>query len=256
MESCHYPAPAKSQSGQGLQVRETQATPTRLPGATPTQTPTASITLPEPGQQGRQDESHRQWDSLLQRPMDEPAPALATPHSDPFTSPGNLFFPLPLGPTVTRLQLLAILPPPNCCDYLVTEYFMRLSPLFHILHGPTFQKQYNAFRQDSSRTDLSWVALLFTICSATVNTMQNDDSVLEELWPQHSDDHDIVGLAHRFRTAAMMCLSQDQFMIRHSLSTLEALLILIYTICNHEGAERAWTLLGKHPVCADPNSIR
>ncbi|KAJ9395195.1 hypothetical protein DTO282F9_7853 [Paecilomyces variotii] len=74
--------------------------------------------------------------------------------------------------------------------------------------------------------------------------MENDNCMLTELWPDNSRPHDISEMAYRFRTAAMTCLSQDQFMIRHNLSTLEAILILIYTISNHEGAERSWTLLG------------
>lgn len=121
---------------------------------------------------------------------------------------------------------------------------MRLSPLFHILHGPTFQKQYNAFRRDPARADLSWIALLFAICSATMNTLESDDHMLVDVWRDLAGTPDIPSANYRFRTAAMICLSHDQFMIRHNLSTLEALLLLIYTISNHEGAEHAWTLLG------------
>ncbi|KAF3386367.1 hypothetical protein F1880_001394 [Penicillium rolfsii] len=255
VESCHYRKPdsdnargidtafAKSPGAQDYsQVRKTQAPSTHLSATTPTQT-TASLAPSEPGQQGHQDDSHREWDALLQRPMDAFTPTMAIPN-DPFTSPRNIAFPFPFGPTVTKHEVLAILPPPHCCDYIVTKFFTRLSPLFHILHGPTFQKQYNAFRQDSSETSLSWVALLFAICSATMNTMEKDDTILLELWPQLQGNHDIAELAYRFRTAALICLSLDQFMIRHNLSTLEALLILVYTISNHEGAERAWALLG------------
>jgi len=191
----------------------------------------------------RLNDTHGQWDALLQRPMDQMCQSAPSPN-DPFSSPGNLCFPFPFGPTVSRPEILAILPPAHCCDYLVAEYFTHLSPLFHILHGPTFQKQYNTFRQNPSHADLSWIALLFAICSATMNTMEQDDAMLIELRPDTSRSHDISDIAYRFRTAAMICLSQDKFMIRHSLSTLEALLLLIYTISNHEGAERSWTLLG------------
>lgn len=194
--------------------------------------------------QDHRNDTHGQWDALLQRPMDKAGHSAASPNG-PFSPPGTLCFPFSLGPTVSRNEILAILPPPHCCDYLVTEYFARLSPLFHILHGPTFQKQYNTFRQNSSQADISWLALLFAICSATMNTMESDDATLAELWLDTSRPLDTSNIAYRFRTAAMVCLSQDQFMIRHSLSTLETLLLLIYTISNHEGAERSWTLLGK-----------
>ncbi|KAL6230073.1 hypothetical protein BDW75DRAFT_249066 [Aspergillus navahoensis] len=191
------------------------------------------------GSQDYSDSTHTHWDALLQRPTSEMGHSEAT-LNDPLTHPGDFRLPLPVAPIMPKQDILAHLPPAHCCDYLVTEYFLRLSPLFHILHGPTFQKQYNAFRRDPTGADLSWIALLFAICSATINTLDANDSILADI----SGAPDIPSANYRFRTAAMICLSQDQFLIRHSLSTLEALLLLIYTISNHEGAERAWTLLG------------
>ncbi|CAI7665773.1 unnamed protein product [Penicillium viridicatum] len=192
---------------------------------------------------GRQNDTHTQWEALLQRPIDQ-MQSVTPSSNDLFTRPENISFPFPLGPTVSREEILALLPPAHCCDYLVTEYFARLSPMFHILHGPTFQKQYNAFRQNQSLADLSWLALLFAICSATLNTMDRDDRTLADFLLDTPGYRDINTATYGLRTASMICLSQDQFMTRHSLSTLEALLLLIYMISNNDGAERAWTLLG------------
>lgn len=218
-----------------------------LASTEPNQSPPLTNPIPatSAAHQGRdrQNDSHGQWDALLQRPTEQPY-QLPRSRNDPFASSTSLCFPFPLGPALSRSEIIAILPPSHCCDYLVTEYFTHLSPLFPILHGPTFQKQYDAFMQSHSHTDLSWLALLFAICSATANTMENDDTMLIELWPDASRPRDVSEMAYRFRAAAMTCLSQDEFMIRHNLSTLEALLVLIYTISNHEGAERSWTLLG------------
>lgn len=197
-----------------------------------------------PEEQQQQDTTHLQWDALLQRPIDQMGQSELSP-DDPFTHSGSFCFPFPLGPNISQEELLALLPPPHCCEYLVTEYFMRLSPLFHILHGPTFQKQYNTFRNSPSQVDLSWLALLFAVCSATMNTMEPDNGMLGEILDSIPGPHNVSTLAYHYRTAAMICLSQDHFLIRHSLSTLESLLLLIYTISNNEGAERAWTLLGK-----------
>ncbi|GKZ39553.1 hypothetical protein AbraIFM66950_000561 [Aspergillus brasiliensis] len=199
--------------------------------------------IPASTPQDHLDSTHTQWDALLQRPMSHMGNSEAT-LNDTFTYPGTFCFPFPFGPSMSKQDILSLLPPEHCCDCLVTEYFLRLSPLFHILHGPTFQKQYNAFRRDPTRADLSWIALLFAICSATMNTLEGNDSILVDIWRDISGVPDIPSATYRFRTAAMICLSQDQFLIRHSLNTLEALLLLIYTISNHEGAERAWTLLG------------
>ncbi|PYH98629.1 hypothetical protein BO71DRAFT_370650 [Aspergillus ellipticus CBS 707.79] len=72
-------------------------------------------------------------------------PATAADIQNIWFSKWDIFEALPLGPNVSKGELVAILPPDHCCEYLITQYFTRLSPLFHILHGPTFQKQYNAF---------------------------------------------------------------------------------------------------------------
>ncbi|KAL4863653.1 hypothetical protein BDV12DRAFT_206348 [Aspergillus spectabilis] len=170
------------------------------------------------GPQDYLDSTHTHWDALLQRPTSEMGHSEAT-LNNPLTHPGDFRLPLPVAPIMPKQDILAHLPPAHCCDYL---------------------KQYNAFRWDPTGADLSWIALLFAICSATINTLDANDSILADI----SGAPDIPSANYRFRTAAMICLSQDQFLIRHSLSTLEALLLLIYTISNHEGAERAWTLLG------------
>lgn len=191
-----------------------------------------------------QEYSHAHWDALLQRPIDQMHQP-SSPQNDPFSLPSNLCFPFSLGPKVSKSDILAMLPSSHACEYLITQYFMRLSPLFHILHGPTFQKQYDAFRQDPSGADLSWMALLFLICSATLKSMEKDEIALVDIQPTVSDSHDISAISYKLRAASLICLSQNQFLIRHNLSTLEALLVLIYTISNIEGVEHAWTLLGE-----------
>lgn len=42
----------------------------------------------------------------------------------------------------------------------------------------------------------------------------------------------------------MVCLSQDQFFIRHKLSTLEAFLMVIYNLSHNESVDQGWALLG------------
>ncbi|KAI5459321.1 hypothetical protein BGZ63DRAFT_491508 [Mariannaea sp. PMI_226] len=178
---------------------------------------------------------HHRWDNILSRPpLGKNAPILTT------TIPFTLSFG-PIGPTP---ELLALLPPDNVCEYLVSRYFAHLCPLFHILHGPTFQKQYSAFLQDRQRVDLSWLALLFAICSLTLKTTEPNDSALTELWQTPSSPKDLPSMSQQCRNAAMMALSQDHFLVRHNLNTLEAILVLVHTISDSEGAEYGWVLLG------------
>jgi hypothetical protein len=184
-----------------------------------------------------------QWDAVLERPMEQTGES---------TSNGTLpqlstQFPFHMGPTSSLDELLALLPPTHCCDYLITQYFVRLSPIFHILHGPTFQNQYRNFLQNPRAADLAWLALLFAMCSVSVHTLEDDDTVLTAIRSKQDQpqDQERAAISYQLRVAAMVCLSQDNFMVKHRLSTLEALLVLIYTISNYEGVERGWALLGK-----------
>ncbi|KAJ5108959.1 hypothetical protein N7456_005634 [Penicillium angulare] len=204
------------------------------------------LSPPETYSEGRsqQDETHLQWDALFQRPVSQTTFSPAILNGNSSSSHENLAFPFSFQPKIPRNEILALLPATSCCDHLVTEYFTRISPLFHIIHGPTFQKEYSSFLQNPLQASLSWMALLFAICSTTLKSMDHHEPTLKEFWPQISGPSDIQSIAYRLRTASMLCLTQDQFMIHHDISTLEALLVTIYTISNHEGAENAWTLLG------------
>ncbi|KAL3471208.1 hypothetical protein BJX99DRAFT_237964 [Aspergillus californicus] len=186
-----------------------------------------------------QDFTNARWDAVFERPIQ---------HIDASDSPApsdcdNQFFPFHLGPRLSRQELLSRLPPWPCCDYLITQYFTVQAPLFHVLHSPTFEGQYFAFTDDPSSVDLSWLALLFSILSVTVHTIENDDAMLAKLWSD-SCARDTAALSCQFRTAAMICLAQDNVLTNHHLSTLESLLILIYNISMHDGADRGWVLLG------------
>ncbi|KAL2850241.1 fungal-specific transcription factor domain-containing protein [Aspergillus pseudoustus] len=186
-------------------------------------------------------DSHARWDEVLQRPTDQVSQPSFTQSSIPKAGPVS--FPFAIGPAIPKGVILAMLPSKECCDYLITKYFQLLSPLFHILHSPTFQQQYNLFQQSPLDVELSWLALLFTICSVTLNTMEDADPIFAQLQDDENQSTPSA-MVVQLRNAALMCLSQDQFLIRHSLSTLEALLILIYGISHNDGVERAWVLLG------------
>ncbi|RGP81459.1 zn -c6 fungal-type dna-binding domain [Fusarium longipes] len=53
----------------------------------------------------------------------------------------------------------------------------------------------------------------------------------------------IAAVSERYRAMAMICLCKDRFLVRYRLSTLEALLVLVYTISHNEGAEQSWVIL-------------
>ena len=141
---------------------------------------------------------------------------------------------------------MAALPTKPDREYLITNYFQHISPFFHILHGPTFQKQYKAYLDQPLATDHAWLALLFLICSIAVNILEIDDPTFISLRSTLNTEWKVADVSLYYRQTAMNCLCQDEFLVRFNLGTLEALLLLVYSISHNEGVERSWTLLGEN----------
>lgn len=148
----------------------------------------------------------------------------------------------------SKADLLWYMPSVDCCDYLISEYFSKVAPLFEILHGETFQSQYSGHtnKRLQSMPTLSWMALLFAMFSLSVNTLQSSDVALAPLWSQLPEmvEKTTFVLAKHMRQLALQCLAQSQFFFNHDTTTVEALLLLIYAVCHNEGVERGWPLLG------------
>lgn len=180
-----------------------------------------------------QDFTRTSWESLWQRPaMQSTMPA------------GQTYFPTISKSKSTCDDFQALLPPLDCCDYLVIQYFTFMAPMFHILHEATFQRHYSSFKQDLKTNDLSWLALLFSILSLSVQTLENSDPILAKIRERIPCSDGSAAVALELRQIATMCLVGDNFMFHYSLSTLESLLILTYGISHDVGVDAAWTLLG------------
>jgi hypothetical protein len=184
------------------------------------------------------------WDSILQRPVDTTP---RVPHDPPHGLSSMGGFPFFPRMSSSLEQTIAALPTKPVCEYLITNYFQHISPFFHILHGPTFQKQYKAYLDDPSATDNAWLALLFLICSIAVNLFDVDDPTFIYLRSTLNTEWKVADVSLYYRQTAMNCLCQDEFLVRFNLGTLEALLLLVYSISHNEGVEQSWTLLGKNP---------
>ncbi|KAH8652413.1 hypothetical protein BX600DRAFT_387021 [Xylariales sp. PMI_506] len=85
---------------------------------------------------------------------------------DPYELAGSPdFFILSGNVPRNRDELLALLPDRSIIDRLMIRYFNSNSPSQHILHKPTFSKQYHAFWKDPSSASLHWIAVLFMVTS-------------------------------------------------------------------------------------------
>ena len=175
--------------------------------------------------------------------LERPAPG----QSESAPGPANaLLAPFSFGRTVPMSELLAMLPSSTLCEYLISRYFIFQAPLFHVIHGPAFQKQYTEFTRTSAPPSLSWLALLFVVCSSAVLTLGAGDPILNDYQSHNTNIRasDPMLLSRQLRSTALTCLSEAQFMVRYDLNTLEALLVMIYGICHSEGADRGWVFLG------------
>ncbi|CAL5873158.1 uncharacterized protein PFLUO_LOCUS7427 [Penicillium psychrofluorescens] len=144
-------------------------------------------------------------------------------------------------PTMHR-PLLDMLPPSRQCDELVSKFLEVFSPLFHILHDPTFQTSYASFKNDPHSSPLAFLGLLFTALGLAVTALDEKNSLLEDLGRESSPAANIRSLAAKYRSAAMKCLAADNFMWRHNLHTVQCLVLLVYAINHTHGP--AWSLLG------------
>lgn len=142
--------------------------------------------------------------------------------------------------------LRAMIPPKQQRDYLVSRYFTAIAPLYHVLHEPKFCEDYSKFCRDPQSVPLSWLALLYVVLSLGTSTLEDGVKLLRHLGIKNDRSKSATLLAAHFQDAAMSCLAADQFMVRHRLSTFQALTMLIYAMNNREGTGSTWALLGMH----------
>ena len=119
---------------------------------------------------------------------------------------------------------------------------IHVKQIFHILHDPTFHAEYTQFRQSPEEVPLAFLALLFVVLSISVGALDSDHPILNDLGLKASASANIKSLAAKYRSAAMRCLSADQFLWRHNLHTVQALVLLIYGLSHAHGP--SWALLG------------
>ena len=80
----------------------------------------------------------------------------------------------------TDAELRGELPSKSAVDKLVTRYFNSYDPAVHILHSPTFHQQLQAHWQDPSKTEITWLGLLYSIlCLAMQSYHKIGDEPLE-----------------------------------------------------------------------------
>ncbi|KAJ5389786.1 uncharacterized protein N7496_000854 [Penicillium cataractarum] len=142
--------------------------------------------------------------------------------------------PLVSNADISHAELLGLLPPKPYCDSLTKTYFQNITP--------TFEAEYQQFCYDPGRMPMSWLALLFAILAISISALNDDNPLLFDLGRERTVGRNIKILFTRYRSAALRCLALDNVMSRHSMTSLQALVLIIYACLNR--ALPCWTLLG------------
>jgi len=120
-------------------------------------------------------------------------------------------FPFSIGNLGTRQELLDYLPSLQHCDRLKDIFLSVFSPLFHVLHEPTFETKYREVKQEPRLVPLSFLALLFVILSLATTSLDDKNPLLAEIAHNSTPSANIRGLVATYRLAAIKCLLADNF---------------------------------------------
>jgi hypothetical protein len=64
---------------------------------------------------------------------------------------------------MSRPEILSRFPPKPTADILVSRFFNTYDPGIHIIHGPTFQKEYDRHWLNPDETPIIWLGLVFAM---------------------------------------------------------------------------------------------
>ncbi|KAJ5817185.1 hypothetical protein N7447_009418 [Penicillium robsamsonii] len=129
----------------------------------------------------------------------------AQPATD--TSGATLLF--GINKPMSRSEIMSGLPSKYTTDILIARYFNSYDPATHILHGPTFQAQYNKHWDDPSATELVWIAMLFAMMRLAMLSYHREGDEPPEFRGKAMD------MAGGFRHSVAHCLTLADYTKPH-----------------------------------------
>ena len=138
-----------------------------------------------------------------------------------------------------RSEILAQIPSRYMADILIGRYFNTFDPATHILHGPTFQRQYNAHWQDSSKTSIVWIAMLFAMMRLAMLSYGREGDEPPEFRGKCQD------MAANFRAQMAHCMIIADYTKPHN-HIIEALVFHLHAeyTSNRDSEASVWVLVG------------
>lgn len=119
---------------------------------------------------------------------------------------------------ISKEEVLRQFPPKNTCDSLIARFFntYNYDPAFHIIHGPTFQKQYDQHWMNPSETPVIWLGMAFAMMVIALQSFQRTGEEPPEyqgrIWQMLQD--------YRRLTAQSLILADPMQPIDHMIETL------------------------------------
>ncbi|CAG8110689.1 unnamed protein product [Penicillium olsonii] len=140
---------------------------------------------------------------------------------------------------MSRAEIMTGLPNKYTTDLLVARYFNSYDPVTHILHGPTFQAQYNKHWEDPAQTELVWIAMLFGLMRLAMLSYHQEGDEPPEFRGKSLD------MAGAFRNSVAECLTLADYTKPHPF-LIEALVFHLHGDLsqNRDADVSVWVMTG------------
>ncbi|EME88917.1 uncharacterized protein MYCFIDRAFT_10996, partial [Pseudocercospora fijiensis CIRAD86] len=114
-------------------------------------------------------------------------------------SPGTAFL-LQGPPAKDKNELLAAYPSKSDADRLIARYFNAYDPSVHIIHGPSFQKQYDKHWLNPTETSVVWFGLCYAMMTLALQSYHRAGDEPPEYRGR------TLELSHTYRRLTAQCL--------------------------------------------------
>ncbi|PGH12733.1 hypothetical protein AJ79_04094 [Helicocarpus griseus UAMH5409] len=136
-------------------------------------------------------------------------------------------------------EIMSSFPSRYTTDILISRYFTNYDPFTHVIHGPTFQKQYERHWEDPSKTNIVWIGMVFAMLRLAMLSYYDESDEPPEFRGKS------LHMAANYRNSMAQCLVLADYTKPHAylMETLVLHLHADYTQLK-EAEVSVWVLVG------------
>lgn len=140
---------------------------------------------------------------------------------------------------MSRDEIMTSFPSRYITDILISRYFNSYDPSTYVLHGPTFQAQYDRYWEDPDQACISWIGMLFAMMRLAMLSYHREGDEP----PEFRDKS--LHMAAGFRNLLAQCLALADY-TRSPPFLIEALIFHLHgDFCQARDADISiWVLVG------------